>query len=59
VPPRDPRALVEALRSLIRHQAARHTLGAAGPARAAVLCDPGARLREVSAVLARVGVPCR
>ena len=59
VPPDDPRALVRALTSLIHQESLRHALGAGGPARAAALCDPGARLRELSTVLTRVGVPCR
>ena len=59
VAPGDPGALVRALTSLIRDETTRRALGAAGPARAAALCDPGTRLRDLSAVLASAGAPCR
>jgi glycosyltransferase involved in cell wall biosynthesis len=58
VPAGDLGALVHSLESLMRDVARRRALGAGGPARAAALCDPGARLRELSTVLANSGVPC-
>ena len=58
VKPGDRDGLVHALASLMRDETRRRRLGAAGPARAAALCDPGARLRELSTVLAGVGMPC-
>lgn len=59
VNPGDRQALVEALGTLMRDALRRRTLGAAGPARAAALCDPAARLRQLSTVLASAGVACR
>jgi glycosyltransferase involved in cell wall biosynthesis len=57
VPPQDPAALADALRRLIDDPGLRARLGAAGPARAAALCDPHRqteRLRDVlTAVLVR------
>ncbi|HEX6909737.1 MAG TPA: glycosyltransferase family 4 protein [Longimicrobium sp.] len=50
VPPDDPTALGNALRTLIADGTLRARLGAAGPAHARALCDPvrqGVRLREV------------
>jgi glycosyltransferase involved in cell wall biosynthesis len=58
VPAGDPQALAAALRRMIRDPGLRARLGAAGPARAAALCDPAnqlARLANVvsSAIVAR------
>jgi glycosyltransferase involved in cell wall biosynthesis len=50
VPPDDPAALGDALRTLVADAGLRRRLGAAGPAHARALCDPvrqAARLREV------------
>jgi glycosyltransferase involved in cell wall biosynthesis len=50
VPPGDAPALAAALRRMIEDPVERRRLGAAGPARAHALCDPGAqigRLREL------------
>ena len=58
VEPENRSALVEALAALMRDAVRRRTLGEAGPARAAALCDPAARLRELSTVLANAGAPC-
>ncbi|QDT15480.1 glycosyltransferase [Alienimonas californiensis] len=49
----DPAAVAEALRSLIVDPARRRRLAAAGPARAAALCDPQARLAELEAFCRR------
>lgn len=43
-----------ALERLVTEPELRQRLGAAGPARARVLCDPATRLRELATVLARV-----
>jgi glycosyltransferase involved in cell wall biosynthesis len=53
VPPRDRRALSEALRSLIVDAELRAAMGAAGPARAAALCDPAVQLPRLREVLGR------
>lgn len=60
VPPRDPAALAQALRTLIADPELRARLGAAGPAHARALCDPHqqtARLRDVLATAVRGGRP--
>jgi glycosyltransferase involved in cell wall biosynthesis len=54
VPPRDRAALRAAVDALVRNADARRTLGAAGPARAAVLCDPATQLPHLSAVVKAV-----
>ena len=54
VPPANPHALANALRDLVTNHERRQTLGAAGPARAAVLCDPKARLNQLHDVLGDV-----
>jgi glycosyltransferase involved in cell wall biosynthesis len=54
VPPGDTRALAAALRKLIEDDGLRRRLGAAGPARAARLCDTGTQMRKLSAALASV-----
>lgn len=51
---RRPDEFALALRSLIENPARRRAMGAAGPARARALCDPGARLRQLHDVLSRV-----
>ena len=54
VPPEDPSALAEALRTLLADGALRAWLGAAGPARARALCDPHRQGETLRGVLARV-----
>ncbi|WP_205525413.1 glycosyltransferase family 4 protein [Pyxidicoccus trucidator] len=56
VPP-EPAPLAEALRRLIEDPAARARLGAAGPARAAKLCDPSVYLRGLDEALRDVAAP--
>jgi glycosyltransferase involved in cell wall biosynthesis len=51
VPPADPAALAAALGDLIADPARRAALGAAGPARAAELCDPGVALGRLGDLL--------
>lgn len=48
VPPNDRGALVSALSSLISDSALRKTLSAAGPARAAAICDPSSVLSQLT-----------
>ena len=52
VAPNDVDALADALRPLIIDSHSRAIAGAAGPARAMLLCDPRARMRELAAALA-------
>lgn len=52
VPPGDRASLCQALATLLGDTAARRGLGAAGPARAASLCDPERQLRRLNALLA-------
>lgn len=52
VPPSDASALREALATLLAGRSMRQRLGAAGPAHAAALCDPGRQLRQLSSILA-------
>ena len=54
VPPGDPVALRAALQALVDDAGIRRALGAAGPARAAALCDPARQLAQLSAVVAGV-----
>src|SRR5262249_9635031 len=54
VPSGDVPGLARALERLIREPAQRRQLGAAGPARARVLCDPATQLARLAGVLARV-----
>lgn len=53
VPPGDAAALEDALRGLVIDGAARRRLGAAGPARAAALCDPAQQLEALAALAGR------
>jgi glycosyltransferase involved in cell wall biosynthesis len=53
-PPENAGALAEELGRLIRDEALRRTLGAAGPARAAALCDPARQLARLADLLNRV-----
>lgn len=57
VPSGDARALREALRRLVRDEDARRALGAAGPARASLLCDPRRQLEKLASVLAFAATP--
>ena len=52
IPPGDVHALATCLRTWIRTPDLRRTLGDAGPARAAILCDPGSRLHQLEHALA-------
>jgi len=52
LPPNDPERLASALRSLIGDRRRREALGAAGPMRAATLCDPVTRIKELNQFLA-------
>jgi glycosyltransferase involved in cell wall biosynthesis len=54
VSPNDPDQLAAALRQLIEDAPLRARLGQAGPARAATLCDPRARLAQLSTIIARL-----
>jgi glycosyltransferase involved in cell wall biosynthesis len=54
VEPNDPAALAEALGRLIEDRELRARLGAAGPARAAALCDPRAQLQALTRALTRL-----
>ncbi len=54
VPPRQPHAMADALRLLVKDPDRRRTMSASGPARASELCDPGARLIQLRDVFARV-----
>jgi len=53
--PAEPAPLAEALRRLIEDPGTRARLGAAGPARAATLCDPSVYLRGLAEALRDVG----
>lgn len=52
VTPGDTAALTRALQGLVSDPASRMALGAAGPARARALCDPGPQLLALEAALA-------
>jgi glycosyltransferase involved in cell wall biosynthesis len=52
--PRETDALAETLRLLIQDKTLRQSLGAAGPARARMLCDPTARLEQLRTALNEV-----
>lgn len=54
VPPGDPRALAESLRSLIEDRALRVRLGSGGPQRAHELCDPATQMSRFGEALASV-----
>ncbi len=49
--PGDPDSVAAALRSLIQDAVKRRTLGAAGPSRAALLCDPARQLNAAASLL--------
>ncbi len=53
VPAEDPAALAGALGRLIGDGACRRALGAAGPARAHLLCDPATRLNDLRKAISR------
>ena len=55
VPPGEPGALEHALRRMVTDAAARQRLGASGPARARVLCDPATQLEALSVLASRIG----
>jgi len=55
----DVAALAAVLAALIDDAALRRRLGAAGPARARLLCDPDAQVRALGAALASVSVAIR
>jgi glycosyltransferase involved in cell wall biosynthesis len=54
VPPGDVVALAEALRRLVSDRGDRVRLGAAGPARASLLCEPRRQLGRLDALCARL-----
>jgi len=56
-PPGDADALADALRRLVADPALRASLGAAGPARAAELCDPARQVERLARALAGAGRP--
>ena len=53
VPPGDAAALAQALARLVRDAQLRAQLGAAGPARARLLCDPERQIQALYAILKR------
>jgi glycosyltransferase involved in cell wall biosynthesis len=55
VPPGDAEALASALSRLVREPGLRAALGAAGPQRARILCDPATQIRLLADVLAGSG----
>jgi glycosyltransferase involved in cell wall biosynthesis len=58
VPPGDVEALAEALRMLVDDRARRERLGASGPARAKMLCDPATQLERLERFLTAVLTRC-
>ncbi len=56
-PPGDADALAGALRRLVADPGLRASLGAAGPARAAELCDPARQVERLARALADAGSP--
>jgi glycosyltransferase involved in cell wall biosynthesis len=54
IEPNDPAALAEALGRLIEDRELRARLGAAGPARAAALCEPQTQLQALARTLAKL-----
>lgn len=56
-PPGDADALAGALRRLVDDPGLRASLGAAGPARAAALCDPARQVERLARALAGAGSP--
>jgi len=56
VEPDDPAALAVALSRLIEDRELRARLGAAGPVRAAALCEPRAQLRALARALTKLGL---
>ena len=57
VAPQDPAALVNALHSLVSDRALRESLGTAGPARVAAMCDPSHVLAQLSDAVLSLGIP--
>jgi glycosyltransferase involved in cell wall biosynthesis len=57
VRPHDPAALVKALHSLVSDRTLRDALGAAGPGRAAMLCDPRRVVAQLSEAVASISIP--
>ncbi len=53
VPAGDESALTEALRRLVTDAGTRRRLASAGPARAALLCDPARQLAALAALVQR------
>jgi hypothetical protein len=54
-PPGDVDVLEASLRRLISDRSERERLGARGPARAAVLCDPAQQLRKLAGFFSDFG----
>jgi glycosyltransferase involved in cell wall biosynthesis len=57
VPPGDVTALADAIRRLCTNSALRQTLAAGGPGRAAALCDPTSRMRDLRVALESIFTP--
>ncbi|MFL6280579.1 MAG: glycosyltransferase family 4 protein [Vicinamibacterales bacterium] len=56
VPPHDPAALAKALQSLVSDRALRDALGAGGPGRAAMLCDPSRVVAQLSEAVTSISI---